>query len=537
MNQDSVRTIADEAWAWLVETQPYQAIRSGVVPARIPTVSETEVASAADAAAALLARLRAVERLSADEDLAAILEEVLAAEAAQADHLWLVHVAAPYSLWPLTVAADMVVAPLGTDTPEQTELRASLTADLVTLVRSIAERLHGQHARGIAAPVPARPGIVETWTRLRDALPVQLAPPRSTPEIDRLLTDELPRAVDEVLAELAAGKERADERVGLAHLPGGEDAYRACVRRETTLETPPEELHQIGLDQCRELADRMAAIRARLGGPRDERDARAWIGSQPHLHAGSAEEVAERYRSVLRRAAPLLPRFFSTLPAAPSDVARLDPAGEAGMTFGYYEAPSAGQPVGRYLFNGSGLQERSQLNAVALILHELAGGHHLQVARLAEDAKLHPLQRHIHLTAFAEGWAEYASGLGWEMGLYDGWWDAFGRLSQERFMSQRLVVDTALNLGWWDLEQARDFMRANTLEGDPLVATETLRYATDMPAQALAYRAGFLAFQEARQSAGGADVRDVHEAMLSGGAVPLNRMQERVRRAALSAEA
>ena len=36
-------------------------------------------------------------------------------------------------------------------------------------------------------------------------------------------------------------------------------------------------------------------------------------------------------------------------------------------------------------------------------------------------------------------------------------------------------------------------MRANTLEGDSLIASETLRYATDMPAQALAYRTGFLA--------------------------------------------
>jgi uncharacterized protein (DUF885 family) len=85
-----------------------------------------------------------------------------------------------------------------------------------------------------------------------------------------------------------------------------------------------------------------------------------------------------------------------------------------------------------------------------------------------------------------------------------------------------------MNLGWWDLERAREFLRANTLEGDSLIASETLRYSTDMPAQALAYRAGFLAFRRARESAAGVDLGDLHEAMLGRGTVPLAHMQRRV---------
>lgn len=46
-------------------------------------------------------------------------------------------------------------------------------------------------------------------------------------------------------------------------------------------------------------------------------------------------------------------------------------------------------------------------------------------------------------SGFEEGWAEYASGLAWEMGLYDDPLDAYGRLAHERFTAQRLLVDTA----------------------------------------------------------------------------------------------
>jgi uncharacterized protein (DUF885 family) len=276
----------------------------------------------------------------------------------------------------------------------------------------------------------------------------------------------------------------------------------------------------------------MAELRARLGGPPGDEEGRDWVTAQPHLYAGSADEVAERYRSIMRRASEQVPRFFRVVPKARCDVERLNPSMEAGMTYGHYLPPSPADPVGRYHFNGSGLDERSQLNAVALILHELEPGHHLHIARQAEDETLHPLQREVRLTAFTEGWAEYASGLGWEMGMYDDDWDAYGRLSHERFTAQRLVVDTAMNLGWWDLARAREFMRANTLEGDSLVATETLRYSTDMPAQALAYRTGFLAFRQARESAAAVDLPDLHEVMLGHCTVPLAHMQRRVARVA-----
>ena len=132
----------------------------------------------------------------------------------------------------------------------------------------------------------------------------------------------------------------------------------------------------------------------------------------------------------------------------------------------------------------------------------------------------------MELSVYNEGWAEYASGLAGDMGLYDDPYDLYGRLAHERFVSQRLVIDTGMNALGWTLEQARAFMRDNTLEGEAQIASETLRYSTDLPAQALAYRLGYLAFMELRDDTrarrGAAfDVREFHEAVLGEGAMPL----------------
>jgi pimeloyl-ACP methyl ester carboxylesterase len=119
------------------------------------------------------------------------------------------------------------------------------------------------------------------------------------------------------------------------------------------------------------------------------------------------------------------------------------------------------------------------------------------------------------------------------MGLYDNPLDLYGRLLHERFIAQRLVVDTGLNAFGWGLERARAYMRAQTIESDAQIATETLRYATDLPGQALAYHYGFRRFRELRFSAEqamgeGFDLRALHETILSAGALPLEVLDRHV---------
>jgi uncharacterized protein (DUF885 family) len=282
------------------------------------------------------------------------------------------------------------------------------------------------------------------------------------------------------------------------------------------------------------LTEEMRQVREGLGFHGDEDAFLVQLKASGRLHAQTPEEVEARFRRAVARLEPLLPGCFSQLPKAAYDVRRLPPALEAGMTYGYYEPPRPGEPAGVYHYNGSGLETRSQLNAVAIIYHELVPGHHFHIARQNENRGLPAIRREaMEMGAYNEGWAEYASGLPREMGLYDDPYDLYGRLVHERFTAQRLVVDTGMNLLGWSLERGREYMRRYTLESETQVATETLRYATDLPGQALCYRLGYLKMQELRHKSKQAlgarfDIRAFHDHVLATGSIPLGSLRRAI---------
>jgi uncharacterized protein (DUF885 family) len=94
------------------------------------------------------------------------------------------------------------------------------------------------------------------------------------------------------------------------------------------------------------------------------------------------------------------------------------------------------------------------------------------------------------------------------------------------FLSSRLVVDTGMNALGWSRDRALAFMRDNTFETELQIGTETLRYSTDMPGQALAYKTGAMKIHELRDRTARAlgaafDLRKFHDWVLDSGSMPL----------------
>ena len=119
------------------------------------------------------------------------------------------------------------------------------------------------------------------------------------------------------------------------------------------------------------------------------------------------------------------------------------------------------------------------------------------------------------------------------MGLYKDPYDEYGLLVMDSFLTTRLVVDTGMNALGWSRERAARFMKENTLQSDEQVRTETLRYAADIPGQALAYRTGARKLVELREKARRAlgprfDIRRLHDAVIGSGAMPLSVLDEHV---------
>ena len=156
----------------------------------------------------------------------------------------------------------------------------------------------------------------------------------------------------------------------------------------------------------------------------------------------------------------------------------------------------------------------------------------MQISIAQELDSIPTFRTQLLKTAYVEGWALYAEKLAKEMGAYEDGYSDFGRLSTEMWRAVRLVVDTGIHSKGWSEQQAIRYFQANTAVADEAIVSEVRRY-TVWPGQATAYKIGMLKILElrelAKQQLGAAfDIRHFHDVILSGGALPLTLLQQRV---------
>ncbi len=436
-------------------------------------------------------------------------------------------------------AAQQVLATHPLATAEDARHYRMLVDAYATMLDSLVAKVTEQAGRGIYLPRPALPVVRTTWQGIAagaaalkpaDARLAAL-PPQARAALLREIDAITVKRLNPGFAKLAAtiGDDyaaKAPDTVGIGQYPGGKDVYRSLVRENTTLPLTPEDLQQRGLAAVADVEARMKAIRVKLGFTGTSREFYDRISKDPRFLAKTPADIEATYSRYIRAIEPKVSSYFRTLPKAPYGVERLPLAIEAGQTFGYYGPPTAAEPRGLYHYNASNLEKRSLINAGTLIYHELIPGHHFHIATQDENAALSPFRRQYLSGAFTEGWGEYAASLPIEMGLYDTPEALYGRYINESFLAARLVVDSGMNYFGWSLEKARAYMHDATSLSDLEIASETLRYSTGLPGQALAYRIGYEKFWELRHRAEAAlgkafDIRDFHDVVLGNGARPM----------------
>jgi uncharacterized protein (DUF885 family) len=383
----------------------------------------------------------------------------------------------------------------------------------------------------------------EAWPLLAPLARVDDLPGWSTADRQRVATD-LRAAVATgirpaftrlhgVLVDEVLPRSRPADQPGLGHVPGGAAAYRAFIRIHTSLDLEPEALHRIGLDEIARLDGELAAIAGRTIGATDLSDALARLRGDPALYFTTREEVFETAAACLARATAAIPAWFGRLPRASCEVVRMGSHEEQHSTIAYYRQPAVdGARPGQYFLNTALPGTRPRYEAEALAYHEAVPGHHLQIAIGQELPDLPQFRRHLGTTAFFEGWGLYVERLADEMGLYSGDLDRIGVLSFDAWRAARLVVDTGMHALGWTRREAIEFMLAHTALASNNIANEVDRYIV-LPGQALAYKTGQLELlrlrREARARLGAAfDIRDFHDTVLGGGALPLEILRATV---------
>jgi uncharacterized protein (DUF885 family) len=322
-------------------------------------------------------------------------------------------------------------------------------------------------------------------------------------------------------------------QIGASAFPGGREFYQDRVRRFTTIEITPEELHATGLKENARIRQEMEAIREAVKFDGDLEAFLSHLRTDPKFYPKTGDELLKEVAFILKKADGKLPEMFGHLPRIPYGIREIPAYIAPQTTTAYYSPPATdGTRGGFYYVNTYNLSSRPLYQLESLSLHEAVPGHHLQLAIQAELIDLHAISRESNFTAFIEGWALYSERLGKEMGFYKDPYQDFGRLSMEAWRASRLVVDTGIHWMGWSREKAISYMRDNTALSEHNVVAEIDRYI-GWPGQALAYKTGELAIsrirkESERQLGEHFDLRGFHDRVLEAGSVPLPLLEERV---------
>jgi len=318
---------------------------------------------------------------------------------------------------------------------------------------------------------------------------------------------------------------------GIWSLPDGTARYAAMVKRSTTTDLSPEEIHQLGLRQVTELEAQMLAIAQKLGY-KDVKTLNADIEKNPKLHAHSRQQILDLYRSYTDTMWAQLPTAFGRLPKAKLEVMPIEEFHEKEAATHYNQGTPDGSRPGHVMVNTGDFEHRKLINIESTAYHEGVPGHHMQISIAQELPELPPFRQQEFYGAYTEGWALYSEKLGKEMGFYKDPYSDYGRLQDEMLRAIRLVVDTGFHSKHWTREQVVDYFHAHSAIDEPEVQSETDRYIS-WPAQALSYKIGQLKIVELRERARKQlgdkfDLRAFHDEVLGAGALPLNVLETRI---------
>ena len=318
-------------------------------------------------------------------------------------------------------------------------------------------------------------------------------------------------------------------------MPDGAAWYREQIRKYTTLDQSPDEIHAIGLQEVASIRAEMEAIIDKLGFEGTSKGRAAseqrfadflhFLRTDPQFYAKTPQEllddaawISKRVDGEVGKIIGTLPRGRFTIVEVPPEIAPFWTAGRGG--------------AGTYWLNTYNLPSRPLYNLPALTLHESSPGHSLQQSLVNEQGEV-PDFRKQYISAYGEGWGLYSEWLGKEMGIYRTPYEDFGRLTYAMWRACRLVIDTGVHHKGWTRAQALAYLRDNTALSEHEVTTEVDRYIS-WPGQALSYKLGEIAIMRLRREAEAAlgakfDVRKFHDVVLAQGSLPLPVLESQVR--------
>jgi uncharacterized protein (DUF885 family) len=307
----------------------------------------------------------------------------------------------------------------------------------------------------------------------------------------------------------------ATDDAGVWKHPEGEAYYEYMLRKHTSTDLTPDEVHTIGLAEVDRILEEIRVALIELGYDESEGLHAMWAAAEEDAGYVRGAAMITEIEALLEEAALKMDEVFSLRPKmelvivnAPNPPASYEPGSLDGSRPGAFMLPAEyGLP-------------RSDLATISY--HEAIPGHYFQV-EVAREMGLPLFRTEILFNAYLEGWALYAERLAWEVGLYeDNPYGNLGRLRFELMRAIRLVVDTGIHAFGW----TRDDALAYTTEVMGSPSTYEIDRFVVSPGQSTGYSIGMLKILELRQRAMDQlgdqfDFGEFHQVVIGNGAMPL----------------
>jgi len=320
--------------------------------------------------------------------------------------------------------------------------------------------------------------------------------------------------------------------IGTWALPNGAERYAFAVKRSTTTNMSPDEIHALGLREVARIEADQLVIARKLGFP-TVKALRDSIPKIPALHPTSREAILDEYRHYVDQMSAKLPTLFGRLPRAKLEVMPIEAFLEKEASTHYNQGTPDGSRPGHVFVNTYDFANQLTINNESTAYHEGIPGHHMQISIAQELPELPPFRQQANYTAFQEGWALYSERLGKEIGFYQDPYKDYGRLDDEMLRAIRLVVDTGIHgRERWTRDQVVQFFREHSSNNEATIQSETDRYIA-WPAQALAYKVGQLTILRLREKARTAlgdkfSLPAFHDEVIGAGALPMDVLETRM---------
>ncbi|UMR28735.1 DUF885 domain-containing protein [Massilia sp. MB5] len=338
-------------------------------------------------------------------------------------------------------------------------------------------------------------------------------------------------AYAQLIAHYADLLPRVMNNHGAWSTPDGDAYYAWAVRKHTTTDLTPRQVHELGLAEVAKVGAQMEKILLAQGLREGSIGARVQqLASDPRQHYPDTPEgrqaLLEHFRVLVSEADRNMGRAFDLRPKQKLEVRAVPEVSQASGAGAYY-LPAAidGSRPAVFYVNLRAPREVPKFAMRTVVYHETMPGHHMQLSVAQEMQDVPFFRRVIPFTAYQEGWGLYAERLAGEMGLEPDPLDSLGRLRDEMMRATRLVIDSGIHYKRWTREQAIAYMVENTGMGEQEVTAEVERYFV-LPGYALAYKVGMLTIlgmrERAKQELGDKfDLKQFHREVLSHGALPL----------------